>query len=688
MRNRLFKSFCLSVLLLVTFFSCMLKSDAASFAYKDFNWDEFAEKNKNSWLDGCKEEDTDCVDEVLETKKRFYVRLYKLLASIPTSYGYIDDNYIIATVFYGLDADSFHDPNEEETPYNLDDAEDSSTKDKYIGNVDEVDKQSAQEYFDKETDTLKTLVNSFIGYNTACIADNGTFATEYNDINTGKTGLTCPNAEYVLSGNKCYPIVHTFKGNFFDSIGLAYFGSGNKTKCQELCNEKGMTYYDMNTSSKKEANVDFFFDFLETTDYFDKKIHLRNEFSSILNNTDYSTMDEFYEYATSEEKDKFKDEIIKCRQRIIENIKSIIEEYGEENFSKISENFNNVNTFMHWWPIGSNETNEANGITFATGTPDNVTVTSSFGPRTHPITGEVSKPHNGIDIAGTLGVTNVIASKDGVVVSATSNCQDGGDMSCGGGFGNFIIVQHIDNFYTVYAHLAGGSVKVNVGDSVKQGQVIGKVGNSGRSTGAHLHFEIRINGNTSENVVDPFTYISATNPRPSAVGNQILEWIGNMEGTGPVEGDNYKVYADSGGVLTIGHGITLEYNKDQFIARGINPDTLSVGSLLPKAVVDSIYQEDLNGRLDNIKALLSTNNITLNENQVAALASLQFNCGNINGFFENYERYGSSESLCTNWWEQKALHDANGNYLSGLKKRRIAECDLFVNGSFNMNVYG
>lgn len=688
MQKGLFKSIFVIMLLLVTFFSVTKNTYSASFAYKDFKWEEFYNQNKNFWVDSCSEDDSECIDEVLASKKRFYTRLYELLASVPSSYGYIDDNYIIATVFYGLDPDSFKDPVEgEDNPYNLDDAEDSTTKDKYIGTVEESEKSTAEEYFKDETDTLKTLINSFIGYNSECLADNGTMATEYSD-NAGNSGLTCPNNQYKLIGDKCYPILQNYKGNFFDSIGLDYFGNNNLEDCKELCSEKGMTYYDLKTSSSKEANVEFFFQFLETSDYFDMKPHLREYFKGILTKSGHNTMKEFYEKASDDDKEKFKNDILKARKRIIDGIKSVIEAYGEENFSKISENFNNVNTKMYWWPIGGSETNEVNGVVYATGEPTSIDVRSNFGLRTHPVTGEPESEHKGIDISGELGVTNVISSKDGVIVSVTNNCQDGGDQSCGGGFGNHIIVQHIDNSFTVYAHLASGSVTINIGDSVKQGQVIGKVGNSGRSTGPHLHFEIRMGGNNSDNVQDPLAYISATNPRPSAISNQILEWIGNMEGTGPQEGDNYKVYADSGGVLTVGHGITLKYNADQFLSRGINPSALSVGSLVPKAVVDSIYQEDVNGRLDNIKALLSSHSITLSENQVAALSSLQFNCGNINGFFENYQQYGSSDALCSNWWEQKALHDANGNYLEGLKKRRIAECDLFVNGNYNMNVYG
>lgn len=687
MKKGLLKSISVFMLLLVTLFSFSIKSNAASFEYKNFNWEEFSKQNKNYWVDNCEEDDEDCVDKVLETKKRFYIRLYELLAAVPSSYGYIDDNYIIATVFYGLDPDSFRDPVEgENNPYNLD-ADDSSDKDKYIGEISDEEKKSAKEYFDKEKDSLKTLVNSFIGYESFCLGDDGTTASSYQD-SSGKNVYTCPSDAYMLIGDRCYSKVDILKGSFLDAIGLSSLGNDVKTQCMEKCSEKGITYYDVKISNTKKANVKFFFDFLETSDYLDKKVHLRNEYASVLSKTDYKTMSEFYEKATDDEKEKFKDIILDCRKNIIKNIKSIIESYGEENFSKVSQNFSSASTKLYWWPIGSNETNDVDGVLFANGAPASVNITSPFGSRVDPITNERNSQHNGIDISGELGVTNIIASKDGVVSSIANDCLDGGEQSCGGGFGNYIILQHIDNTYTVYAHLAAGSVNLNIGDSVKQGQVIAKMGNSGRSTGTHLHFEVRIGGNDSASVVDPLLYVSADNPRPTGTSEQILEWIGNMEGTGPIEGDSYKVYADSGGVLTVGHGITLIYNADQFLAHGINPNNLSVGSLVPKNIVDSIYQEDVSIRFDNIRALLSSNGITLEENQIAALASLQFNCGNINGFFENYAQFGSSENLCSSWWEEKALHDAKGNYLSGLKKRRIAECDLFVNGNFNMNVYG
>lgn len=691
MKKKLFKSLLILSFLLITFFSIKVDSYAASFAYSDFNWDELLKQNKNFWTSTCDEDDEECVDEVLKTKEKFYTRLYEILDQVQKKYGYVNDNIIIATVFYGLTADSFADPNiNDYNPYNLD--EDENTKGKYIGS-DDGDRETAKSYFDRETDSLKSLINNFIGYSSICYGEANESPQTYTDSN-GNSYQTCSSSAIKVIDGKCVAEIDQYKGTFFDSLGLSFLGTENEKKCADSAKELGAKSHYLKTSREQEVSEKFFYDFLENSDYFDKKKHLQSYFDVVLQHSGYKTMEEFYEAAENNEEllEKYKDDIIDARKTIINGIKSVLEMYGEENFSKVSENFSTASANLYWWPIGSDETTEVEGVTMAIGDPSKTSISSTYGYRTHPVTGVPNSKHNGIDIPGDQGVTNVIASKDGVVYKSSKSdgiiCDDGGDTSCGGGFGNYVIIQHIDGNYTLYAHLAKNSITVEMGESVTRGQVIGKVGNSGSSTGAHLHFEVRVGGSDSSSTQDPLNFISADNPRPSGAASQLLEWIGNMEGTGPVEGDYYKVYNDSGGVATVGHGITLKYNADAFRAHGINPDTLSVGSLVPKAVVDAIYYEDVDGRLNNIKGMLSTKGITLNENQVAALASLQFNCGNINGFFEAYEKYGTSEAICTNWWEQKALHDASGNYLSGLKKRREAECDLFVYGTYNMNVYG
>ncbi|MBP6888212.1 MAG: M23 family metallopeptidase [Candidatus Pacebacteria bacterium] len=89
--------------------------------------------------------------------------------------------------------------------------------------------------------------------------------------------------------------------------------------------------------------------------------------------------------------------------------------------------------------------------------------------------------HNGVDIAATPG-TEVVASGNGRVIAARVGGYNGG-------YGNMVIISHDGGVQTVYAHLR--EVHVSQGDAVVQGQVIGGVGNTGRSTGPHLHFEVR-----------------------------------------------------------------------------------------------------------------------------------------------------------------------------------------------------
>ncbi len=96
--------------------------------------------------------------------------------------------------------------------------------------------------------------------------------------------------------------------------------------------------------------------------------------------------------------------------------------------------------------------------------------------------------HDGLDISGTGFGSPIYAAREGTVVHTNSGCPKNGyyGSSCGMGYGNYIVINHGSNFNVIYAHLA--SVNVSVGDKIKRGQVIGAMGNSGSSTGAHLHF--------------------------------------------------------------------------------------------------------------------------------------------------------------------------------------------------------
>lgn len=120
-------------------------------------------------------------------------------------------------------------------------------------------------------------------------------------------------------------------------------------------------------------------------------------------------------------------------------------------------------------------------------------ITSPFGYRKHPTTG-VYKLHSGCDISGSgiYGVP-IYASKNGKVTTAGHHSA----------YGNYVVINHGDGTATLYAHMS--SLATFTGASVKQGQVIGYVGSSGYSTGAHLHFEILVNGE----YVDPVPYFSS-----------------------------------------------------------------------------------------------------------------------------------------------------------------------------------
>ena len=202
------------------------------------------------------------------------------------------------------------------------------------------------------------------------------------------------------------------------------------------------------------------------------------------------------------------------------------------------EIFSSTNN-SYWWPIGSKEIEEKNGILFAKGNPQVGKITSNYGD-----TAGRNSAHGGIDIGNGgngPGVINIIASKDGEVVYPTNISQtqyaDNANSADGGSYGNYIMIKHSDGSYTLYAHLAQNSIKVMVGDVVSQGQVIAKMGNSGNSTGTHLHFEVRIGTDAPSGKVNPLDHVDPNNPRPMSYG-----------------GSNFSL-------------VTTTLSKDEFISR-------------------------------------------------------------------------------------------------------------------------
>lgn len=212
----------------------------------------------------------------------------------------------------------------------------------------------------------------------------------------------------------------------------------------------------------------------------------------------------------------------------------VIDIDGASNSSATGLTYNDIdttNTFL--WPIGSDEVEKENGITYALGDPAPCIITSYATNRLDPFgSGEVMT-HGGVDIAPTnspgLGNVNIIAAKDGKViypyVVSRKDCPSGSNRECGGGYGNFVMIEHDDGTITLYAHMYENTITVSYGDTVKAGQVIGKMGSSGNSTGMHLHFEVRVGGQR----VDPMNYISEENKRPKKQTTTYVEGNENTQ---------------------------------------------------------------------------------------------------------------------------------------------------------------
>lgn len=128
------------------------------------------------------------------------------------------------------------------------------------------------------------------------------------------------------------------------------------------------------------------------------------------------------------------------------------------------------------------------------------TITSSFGEREDPFNGEGAF-HSGIDIATAYG-DPVRATADGEVLKA----------AFGNGYGREVLIDHGNGIQTLYGHLSGFAV--TAGERVSRGQVIGYVGTSGRSTGPHLHYEVRIH----DTPVNPHKYLRETMQQLAAAG--------------------------------------------------------------------------------------------------------------------------------------------------------------------------
>lgn len=185
--------------------------------------------------------------------------------------------------------------------------------------------------------------------------------------------------------------------------------------------------------------------------------------------------------------------------KVLENTKSVRENFiaklsdeEKEIQTKIDEyntRFNEINAEILALAMQGIDTKYIGGE-LAWPVPGYTRISSKYGMRTHPITG-VYKLHTGVDISAPMGA-NFIAVNDGIVTKASYNSA----------YGNMVIIDHGGGISTLYAH--GSEILVQVGQVVKRGDAVLKVGSTGYSTGPHAHFEVRLNGV----VTDPMPYIT------------------------------------------------------------------------------------------------------------------------------------------------------------------------------------
>ena len=192
-----------------------------------------------------------------------------------------------------------------------------------------------------------------------------------------------------------------------------------------------------------------------------------------------------YGFQVDFQRDIKKNDTFQILYEVFVNNKNEIQETGEIIFANlILQNENNPLYLFDKKNFTGHYDNNGKSIKKALmKTPINgARLSSSFGMRKHPIDG-YNKMHKGTDFAAPMG-TPIMASGDGVILKAGW---------CGGG-GNCVKIKHNKTYQTVYAHMSKFATNIKKGVRVKQGQTIGYVGSTGKSTGPHLHYEVIING--------------------------------------------------------------------------------------------------------------------------------------------------------------------------------------------------
>ena len=231
-------------------------------------------------------------------------------------------------------------------------------------------------------------------------------------------------------------------------------------------------------------------------------------------------------------------------------------------------------------------------------------------------------------------------------------------------------------------HLYAGSIKVKIGDVVDYGQVIGKIGNSGDSTGPHLHIDMKLNGK----FVDATKYIDPNNPRPSTNYIDLFsKWIEVIEGGNQyITSEGWVVHKIKGGdnTMNLPHGMVVaSYDGGDSWYPSIIPGKIHVGQIVSEEKALQIYEQKLAVFINAIDVACMNNNVTLETHQKVASMSYIYRVGQgyANGLIKAYAE-GGNKGL---WNFMKDTHEHRTEYINGVKARVAEEYELFTTGDYS-----
>lgn len=200
------------------------------------------------------------------------------------------------------------------------------------------------------------------------------------------------------------------------------------------------------------------------------------------------------------------------------------------------------------WPVGSEQTTTQGGKTFANGTPALGTGNVSRGGMSRGWSNEDHEKNGGqaLDIHsnGSSNVYNVVAMANGKVIECGDGIADG-DKEGHGGMGNYVTIDYGNGIEIRAMHMYIGTISVKTGDTVQAGQVLGKIGHSGDSSGAHLHLDMKKDGqwvDISQYIAEPGVTVNSNNTATSTMSN--VNMSGNITKIEDSGRSGYKINID------------------------------------------------------------------------------------------------------------------------------------------------